>query len=55
VFGMACGAGFFSLAAIASSAAMLVLIVGGPIELALERRFVRSPQDKQADGDDTLA
>ena len=41
VFGMACGGGLFALAAMAVGAALFVLAFGGPIEKALERRFLK--------------
>jgi putative Mg2+ transporter-C (MgtC) family protein len=40
--GMACGAGFFTLALLALLAAMAVLVFGEPIERELERRFVKN-------------
>ena len=42
-FGMACGAGLFMLAGITLGAALLVLVLGGPLEKALERVFI--PKD----------
>src|ERR1700674_3891380 len=47
--GMACGAGFFTLAALAMIAAMLVLVLGGSIERALERRFMKAEDETRAE------
>ena len=44
--GMACGAGLFALAFVALLAAMVVLVFGGPIERALERRFMKAEDDE---------
>ena len=40
--GAACGAGLLALVAFAIAAAMVVLVLGGPFERALERRFVKA-------------
>ena len=47
--GMACGAGFFTLASLALIAAMLVLVLGGSIERALERRFMKAEDETRAE------
>jgi putative Mg2+ transporter-C (MgtC) family protein len=39
ILGLTCGVGRVALAGIATSAVMLVLVFGGPIERMLERRF----------------
>lgn len=46
--GMACGAGLFALAFVALLAAMAVLVLGGPLERALERRFMKDKVDKRS-------
>ena len=43
--GMACGAGFFTLALLALLAAMAVLVFGEPIERELERRFIKQKDE----------
>ncbi len=43
--GAACGAGLLALVALAIAAAMVVLLVGGPFERALERRFVKAEKE----------
>jgi putative Mg2+ transporter-C (MgtC) family protein len=43
--GMACGAGFFTLALIALLAAMAVLVFGAPIERELDRRFIKQKDE----------
>lgn len=50
--GVACGAGQFTLAAIATGMMMAVLIVGGPIERALHRVLKprEDPGDRTGDG-----
>ena len=45
--GMACGAGLTSLVLIALGATLLVLMWGGRLERALERRFWAGPDDKR--------
>lgn len=45
--GMACGAGLYSLVLIALGATLLVLIWGGRLERALERRFGSGPDDQR--------
>lgn len=44
-FGMACGAGLFVLVGITLGAALLVLVLGGPLEKFLERQF--EPNDDE--------
>lgn len=48
-FGMACGAGLFILVAITLTAALLVLVLGGPLEKWLERVFAPKPDDLKDD------
>jgi putative Mg2+ transporter-C (MgtC) family protein len=43
-FGALCGAGRFAIAACGFVAMAVVLVVGGPIERALHRRFGRQPE-----------
>jgi putative Mg2+ transporter-C (MgtC) family protein len=43
--GVACGLGFYTLALTALAIALLVLIVGGPLERRVERYFNRNPRD----------
>jgi putative Mg2+ transporter-C (MgtC) family protein len=45
--GMACGAGLILLALIALGATLVVLVWGGRLERALERRFGAGPDDKR--------
>jgi putative Mg2+ transporter-C (MgtC) family protein len=45
--GMACGAGLYSLVVIALGATLLILVWGGRLERALERRFGARPDDKR--------
>ena len=44
--GAACGAGLLSLVVFAIVAAMIVLVAGGPLERALERRFAKAGKEK---------